>query len=113
RYSDISGTIGGPVPVKIPILNRDGKSFNFFYSVEDMRLKDVTTPQYFTMPTALERAGDFSQTKTPAGVLVPVRDPSTGAPYPGNIIPSSQANGIGTTYLSYFPLPKGCTRSGC
>src|SRR5437016_7328965 len=48
RYSDISGTIGGPVPFKIPILNRDGKSFNFFYSVEDMRLKDVNNPQYFT-----------------------------------------------------------------
>src|SRR5207244_2586953 len=33
RYSDVSATIGGPVPVKIPILNSDGHRFNFFYSV--------------------------------------------------------------------------------
>jgi len=33
RYSDWAGTLGGPVPFKIPILNRDGKSFNFFYSI--------------------------------------------------------------------------------
>jgi hypothetical protein len=113
RYQDIGGTIGGPVPFKIPILNRDGKRFNFFYSVEDMRLVDVTTPQYFTMPTALERTGDFSQTRTPAGVLVPVRDPATNAPYPGNVIPASQRNAFGATFLSYFPLPNGCARSGC
>src|SRR5207302_6179847 len=112
RYSDISGTIGGPVPFKIPILNRDGKSFNFFYSVEDMRLKDVNNPQYFTMPTALEKAGDFSQTKTAVGALVPVRDPSTGSPYPGNVIPASQRNAIGATFLSYLQLPNGCALSG-
>ena len=113
RYSDISGTIGGPVPFKIPILNRDGKRFNFFYSVEDMRLVDINLPEYYTMPTALERVGDFSQTKTPAGVLVPVKDPSTGAPYPNNQIPISQRNAIGATYLSYFPLPNGCVLGGC
>src|SRR5690242_7327649 len=54
RYSDWSGTLGGRVPFKIPILNRDGKSFNFFYSVEDMRLRDVNPLRFFTMPTALE-----------------------------------------------------------
>src|SRR5438067_4110867 len=92
RYSDISGSIGGPLPLKVPILNPDGHKFNFFYSVEDMRLKDVQPLYFATIPTALEKAGDFSQTKTPGGVLIPVKDPSTGAPYPGNIIPASQGN---------------------
>src|SRR5436309_5397911 len=36
RYSDIAGTLGGPVPIRIPILNKDKKRFNFFYSVEDV-----------------------------------------------------------------------------
>src|SRR5437870_6598890 len=99
RYSDISGTIGGPVPVKIPVLNPDGHRFNFFYSIEDMRLKDVNPLRQFTMPTALERSGDFSQTKTPAGVLIPVRDPVTGQPYAGNIIPASQRSPIGGAML--------------
>ena len=105
RYSDISGAIGGPVPVKIPILNPDGHRFNFFYSVEDMRLRDVNPLRFFSMPTALEKAGDFSQTKTPAGALIQVKDPSTGVQYPLNVIPASQRNAIGSTYLSYFPLP--------
>jgi len=88
RYSDWSGTFGGPVPFKIPILNRDGKSFNFFYSVEDMRLKDVNPLRFFTMPTALERNGDYSQTRTPAGALIPVVNPAnSNAPFPGNLIP--------------------------
>src|SRR5947207_3947031 len=69
RYSDISGTIGGPLPVKIPILNPDGHRFNFFYSVEDMRLKDVNQLRFFSMPTALDKPDDFSQTKTPTGAL--------------------------------------------
>src|SRR5438552_3148691 len=112
RYSDISGTIGGPVPVKIPILNPDGHRFNFFYSVEDMRLKDVNPLRFFSMPTALEKTGDFSQTKTPAGALIPIKDPTTGLPYAGNIIPASQRNAIGSTYLSYFPLPNTSGVSG-
>ena len=92
RYDDMSATIGGPVPVRIPILNRDKKSFNFFYSVEDMRLKDVNQLRMYTMPTALERNGDFSQTRTggtATGALVTVKDPLTGNPFPGNVIPAT------------------------
>jgi hypothetical protein len=112
RYSDWVGTLGGPVPFKIPILNRDGKSFNFFYSVEDMRLRDVNPLRFFTMPTALERAGDFSQTRTPAGVLIPITDPANGAPYPGNVIPVTQRNNVGAAYLNMFPLPNTSGASG-
>src|SRR5438874_8390564 len=105
RYSDISGTIGGPVPVKIPILNPDGHRFNFFYSVEDMRLKDVVPLRQYTMPTALERNGDYSQTKTPGGALIPIKDPVTGLAYPGNVIPASQRSAVGSAFLNIFPLP--------
>jgi len=113
RYSDWSGTIGGPVPVKVPILNRDGKSMNFFFSVEDMRLKNVQPLRFFTMPTALERNGDFSQTRTPAGALIPVLDPAAGqTPFPNNVIPASRRNNIGSAYLNMFPLPNTVGASG-
>lgn len=108
RYSDIAGTIGGPVPVKIPLLNKDGKRFNFFYSVEDMRLKDVNVLRFYTMPTALERAGNFSQTRaggSPTGALVTVKDPLTGTAFPGNIIPADRANALGVALMNVFPLP--------
>jgi hypothetical protein len=105
RYSDISGTFGGRVPLKMPILNPDGHRFNFFYSVEDMRLKDVNQLRQYTMPTALERAGDFSQTKTPQGALVVVRDPLTGQPFANNVIPTARRDSQGVAFLTIFPLP--------
>jgi hypothetical protein len=113
RYSDWSGTLGGPVPYKIPILNRDGKSMNFFFSVEDMRLKNVQPLRFFTMPTALERNGDFSQTRTPGGALIPVLNPAANqTPFPGNLIPQSLRSDFGTAYLNMFPLPNTVGASG-
>ena len=108
RYDDYSGTIGGPIPVRIPVLNRDKKSFNFFYSVEHMSLKDVNQLRQYTMPTALEREGNFSQTRTggsPTGALVTVRDPSTNSPFPGNVIPTSRRDPLGIALMNIFPLP--------
>src|SRR5207248_10808073 len=58
-------------------------------------------------------AGEVSRTITPGGVLIPVKGPSGGAPYPGNIIPASQGNAFGAAYLGYFPLASGCVFTGC
>jgi len=105
RYSTLGGNIGGPVPVKIPILNPDGKKFFFFYSIDDTRLKDLNQLRRYTMPTALERKGDFSQTKTPSGALIVVKDPLTGVAFPGNVIPPSRANAQSLALLNIIPLP--------
>jgi hypothetical protein len=112
RYSDISGTLGGRIPVKIPILNRDGKSFHFFYSVEDVRTKAVQQLRFYTMPTVLERAGDFSQTKTPTGGAITVRDPLNLAPFAGNIIPANRRNDQSWNLMNYLPLPNTPGASG-
>jgi hypothetical protein len=108
RYDDISATIGGPIPVRIPVLNRDKKSMNFFYSIEHMATKDVNQLRMYTMPTALEREGNFSQTRAggnPNGALVSVRDPLTGAAFPGNVIPVSRRDPYGVALMNIFPLP--------
>ncbi len=57
------------------------------------------------MPTALERQGNFSQSFNANGSLIVVKDPSTGAPFPGNIIPSDRFNSHGQALLNAFPLP--------
>ena len=54
---------------------------------------------YSTVPTAAERAGDFSAVSTP------IIDPSTGKPFPGNQIPASMLNPSSLQLLSLFPLP--------
>jgi len=41
------------------------------------------------MLTALERVGDFSQTFDQNGKLIVVKDPLTGQPFPGNMVPST------------------------
>ena len=112
RYSTLGGNIGGPVKLKIPIINPDGKKFFFFYSIDDTQLKDVNILRRFTMPTAIERQGNFSETRTTAGALIPVRDPSNNnQPFAGNIIPLSRMNAQSMALINIMPLPNA-TGSG-
>ena len=50
-------------------------------------------------PTTLERAGNYSKTTTA------IKDPTTGIPYPGNIIPVSQFDPVATKLINLIPLP--------
>ena len=52
-------------------------------------------PRRANMPTALEQAGDFSQTRITNGTIQPIIDPRTGAAFPGNIIPADRINPLG------------------
>ncbi|MBM3775307.1 MAG: hypothetical protein FJW37_09105, partial [Acidobacteria bacterium] len=59
-----------------------------------------------TAPTAREREGDFSASRTvltgqPAGVVVV--DPFTKQPFPGNVVPRARFDRFATTYLQYVP----------
>jgi hypothetical protein len=69
------------------------------------------------VPTAAQRAGDFSQTLNGRGQLVNIYDPTTTGPdpshpgqyirslFPNNKIPASRVNLVGSNLLSYYPLP--------
>ncbi len=103
RYSNLGGTLGGPIP-KIPKVHSGDKLF-FFYSVDDTQLKDVNPLRRYTVPSALERQGDFSQSRTPAGALIQVRDPLTGLPFPDNKIPLNRMDPVGSTFLNMLPAP--------
>jgi len=60
-------------------------------------LKDV--------PTARMRAGDFSQLLAQSRPVI-VKDPLTGQPFPGNVIPSSRFNAVSTKVQEqYIPAP--------
>ncbi len=107
RYNQYGGTIGGPV-----IKNR---TF-FFFGYESLQLRDpvITTT---TVPTALQRAGDFSRTFTNSGALITVHDPFTTradpnspgkflrTPFAGNIIPSSRISPTALNIQKYYPQP--------
>ena len=55
------------------------------------------------MPSALERQGDFSQTVTTTGVLIPIYDPTTQTVFPGNLVPASRISPQGQAMLNLFP----------
>ena len=104
RYSNLGGTIGGPIP-KIKRINPDGNKLFFFYVIDDTQAQRVQNLKFYQMPTALERAGDFSQSVTPSGALISVRDPLTNAPFPGNRIPANRLDPRGQAFLNLYPLP--------
>ena len=116
RRNQFGGTLGGPI--RIPKLyNGRNKTF-FFVSYEGLR--DSSAGSFTgTMPTALERTGNFSQTTDSNGKLIVIYDPSTTqldptapagttryirTPFPNNIIPTA-LNPIATNLLSYYPMP--------
>jgi hypothetical protein len=69
---DIGYTIGGPVYIP-GVLNKNRDKLFFFFSQEHQkRFIPPASPVRVTVPTALERAGDFSQTRDNAGQSLPV-----------------------------------------
>jgi outer membrane receptor protein involved in Fe transport len=97
RFNTLGAAVGGPVYIP-GLLTKKNKLF-FFYSYDNTQ---STFPAPFyeaTMPTAAERLGNFSQS-----TLVP-KDPTTGAPFPGNVIPSTRINPNTQALINLFPLP--------
>jgi len=102
RYNVFGGTLGGPI--------RRNRTF-FFFSYEGSRRRDGSV-RTLTVPSALQRAGDFSQTYNARGVLVTIYDPSTGRtvgsrtvrdPFPGNRIPANRIDPVAAKLITFYP----------
>ncbi len=103
RIQNFGYTIGGPAYGKGFNKNKD-KLF-FFWSQEFVRRRNYPGTQFATTPTALERNGDYSQTRDVNGTVILIKDPTTGQNFAGNVIPQSRINKMGQTILNFFPLP--------
>jgi len=66
----------------------------------------TTSPfnQYATVPTTLERTGNFSDLIGTDGSLVPIYNPATGRPYPNNTI-TTPLSPEALALLNYYPAP--------
>lgn len=95
--------LGGPIT--IGKFNRSRDKLFFFWSQEFLPRKNPTTLERRTVPTALERQGDFSQTFDQNGQRINIIDPLTRQPFPGNIVPPNRIDKAGQTLLNIFPLP--------
>ncbi len=81
------------------------KLFGFF-DYEGTRIRQGVT-RISTVPLPNERVGDFSPAAAAAnGIKYPTLvDPSTGMPFPNNVIPASAIDPYGLKLLNLFPEP--------
>jgi ribosomal protein S17E len=89
------GTLGGPLSIP-KLYNGKNKTF-FFFNYDAERRNNDGALAFTTVPTELERRGDFSQTVNNNGQPVTVYDPLTYNPstnsrqaFPGNRIPEGR-----------------------
>src|SRR5258708_11310079 len=108
RRNQFGGTVGGPV--KLPGYNGKDRTF-YFLSMEATRQVASSTISNVVVPGALERSGDFSQSRLPAGRTVAPPETVTpanpqGVPFPANIIPTSRLDPVAVNFIKDFmPLP--------
>ncbi len=104
-------SLGGPLPGSD---STSGISFSrrrrsFFFVNVDTSWGQQLQSQYASVPTALERGGDFSQTAYRSGPLsgtsVQIFDPNSGEPYPNARLSSGQIHPTALSMLEFVPLP--------
>jgi hypothetical protein len=108
RYMIAGYSLGGPAYIP-RIWNTEKRRLFFFISQEFTQIAQPTNTITANMPTAAERAGDFSNTRNAAGQIIPILNPQTGAPFPGNIVPKNLFDSTGAAILNLLPLPNGYT----
>ncbi|MDX2181720.1 MAG: TonB-dependent receptor [Bryobacteraceae bacterium] len=109
-FRNYGGSFGGKV--WIPKVY-DGKNKTFFWlGFEGYRDTQAASQRYY-VPTALERTGNFSQSRTQAGALQTIYDPLTSqadgsrTPFAGNIIPTNRMDPVGRNIAASFANPTG------
>jgi hypothetical protein len=110
-YYNYAGAIGGPV--WIPHIY-DGRNKTFFWITEEGYQNRSASTAAVYVPTAAERAGDFSASSVkvynPFAPLVSCPAPYTPTqkcrqPFPNNKIPSALISPAGAAIAAVFPLP--------
>ena len=102
RQNNYGFTIAGPVV--FPHLY-NGKDRTFFQFSLDFAKQNNTNTNIGTVPTALEKTGNFSDFVDSNGNLIPIYDPQTGQPFPGNIIPQARFSALSQSIVPFIPDP--------
>lgn len=115
RYNTVGWNLGGPLYIPRHFNTRKQRLF-FFFSMEYLPNQQPNSISNFTVPTALERQGNFSQSYKSCSSLTNcslyvVNDPlnkdaaGKAIQFPGNIIPANRIDPLSAKLLTIFPLP--------
>jgi hypothetical protein len=83
-------------PIVIPGLY-DGRNKTFFMGAYEGVRGEAQTSPFASVPTAAMREGNFSEISTA------IRNPFTGQPFAGNIIPRAMLSPVALNLLQYYP----------
>ena len=107
QYNQFGYNVGGPF--YIPGKFNTSKNKVFWYWGQEWVRYRFTDTNSMTVPSVAMRKGDFSELLNPSnffyGKVVTIKDPTTGNPFPGNIIPTTQLSKNGVGILNTFPAP--------
>jgi hypothetical protein len=101
-YKQYGYSVGGPIP---------GDWFKdklFFFAAQEWVDFFQVATNTATVPTEAMRNGDFSQLLGPNPFYSTpqiIRDPLTGQPFPGNIIPANRLSPNGIALMKLYPSP--------
>ncbi len=107
RFNEFGYSVGGPVFIPRKF-NVDRNKLFFFSSIQWIKWHQYSTSTA-TVPSLAMRNGDFSELLSPTNIYFGktrvINDPSTGTPFPGNIIPKNRLSPNGIALLNTYPLP--------
>ncbi len=111
KRNQFGGVAGGPVT--IPHVYNGRNRLFFFTGYQGTTIRTVNNTQSAYVPTQANARGDFSalldpsSPANPTGKSVAIFDPSTGAAFPGNILPPGKLSPASLAFLKYLPVSAG------
>ncbi len=102
KENNYGGTVGGPI--FLPHLY-DGRNKTFFHTSIERTTQAQSNTNIGTVPTALEKTGDFSDFTDRNGKVIPIFDPTTGQQFVGNRIPTFRFSPLAQSLLASIPDP--------
>ena len=100
QRDDFGGTVGGPIALQ---------RLFFFGSYEQLRRREgASNLTTVTVPTALERQGDFSQ--SPGGIYDPTTGTTNRSAFLNGIIPANRIDPLALSAIRALPLPNAGVR---